>query len=129
MPRFRMVMLSRALPGRDADRRLPHLGHGRRLVEHADPRFAEHLDELVAAVPVPVVVPEHREDGHRDSLHGLGEPPDLGRVAVTCQVAGEEDEVRLAAGVGEHAGEALVSRPACMDVSCGGNLDHSRTVP
>jgi hypothetical protein len=40
------------------------------------------------------------------------------------QVAGEENEIGLASGVGKDAYEPLVTRPAGVDVTCCGNPDH-----
>jgi hypothetical protein len=118
-----------ALGARDPDRRLPHLDHGRRPIEHADPASAQRLDELVAAVPVPVVVPEHREDRRLDRLHGLDEPRHLPGVAVPREIACEEDQVGFSRRISEDRGEPLVAGPAGMDVTCCGNFDHRRTVP
>ena len=52
-----------ALDTGHANRGLPHIEHGRRLVEHLDPRLGQNRRQLVAPVSVPVVVAENRDDG------------------------------------------------------------------
>jgi hypothetical protein len=98
-------------------------------VEDTDAGFAECGDELVAAIPVPVVIPEDGEDRHVDLTDCLDERSRLAGLAVQRQIACEQDQVSLAAGVGEDSGEALVSRPSRVDVSGCRDLDHNWTVP
>src|SRR5207247_7084404 len=85
--------------------------------------------QLVAAVPVPVVVPEDCGNRNLDSARRVEERIQLAELPVPRQVAGQQDEIRLARGIREHGPEALVPGPACMHVSRGGDLDHNQTVP
>jgi hypothetical protein len=75
------------------------------------------------------VVPEYGHNGHLRATHGFDERARLARLAVQRQVAGEQDEIRLARSIREHGGEPLVSGPARVDDSGRCDLDHARTVP
>ena len=77
-----------------------------------DAGLAQHLGELVRAVRVPVVVPEHGEDRRLDALDGFDERGGLLRLAVKRQVARQQDEVGVSGGIGEDPDEPLVTRPA-----------------
>jgi hypothetical protein len=57
------------------------------------------------------VVPEYGHNGHLRATHGFDERARLARLAVQRQVAGEQDEIRLARSIREHGGEPLVSGP------------------
>ena len=65
-------------------------------LEDADARVLEHGDDLVAAVRVEVVVAEDGVDRDVERPAGVGEHRRLLGLAVRRQVAGEEDDVRLA---------------------------------
>ena len=113
----------------DSDRAPVHIDDRGLLVEHPDPALVERLHELVAAVPVPVVIPEHCEDGRVQLLDGLDERGRLVGLAVQRQVAREQDQPGLTRSVREDRGEPLVSRPARVHVPSCRNPDHHCTVP
>ena len=81
------------------------------------PPSSSASNELVAAVPVPVVISEHCEDRRLELPHGLDERRGLFGLAVQRQVAREQDQPGLTGGVREDRGEALVTRPARVHVS------------
>ena len=78
---------------------------------------------------MPVVISKHCDDRRLELVHGLDERRDLSRLAVQRQVACEQDQIRLAGGVREDCGEALVAGPSRMNVSGRCDFDHTRTVP
>ena len=92
--------------------------------EHEDSGVAQHCDHVVAAVGMPVVVSEHRDDRLLDPLDDLGQRPGLLGLAVERQVAREQDQIGFTPDRGEGRRQALVVRAARMDVPGCRDLDH-----
>ena len=95
-------------------------------VEDDDSRVREDGHDLVAAVRVVVVVPEHREDRHLEAAARVRENRGLVGQAVRRQVAGEEDELGPVRERGERALEALPQRLRGVDVGRGSDADALR---
>ena len=94
-------------------------------LEKPDSRPAEHLSELVGAARMVVVVAEHGEDRHVELPARSGDHLGLLRLAARREIAGEQDDVGLAAEIRERALDALGAHVRGVDVGCGRNPHHA----
>jgi hypothetical protein len=92
-------------------------------LEHADAPVLEHRDHLVAAVRVVVVVSEHGVHGHLERPARIGEHGRLLWLAVRGEVAGEQDDVRLALERRERMRDPLAQGLGAVQVAGGGDTD------
>jgi hypothetical protein len=113
-----------ALRADDAELEPVHLAGPALTLEEADPGVREHFPELVGPARVVVVVAEHGEDRDVEKTACSGERFRLLRLAARRQVAGEQDDVRLAFELGEAALDALATRVGRVDIGSGSNPYH-----
>jgi hypothetical protein len=103
-----------------------HPAHGQdrvRAVEHDDARLRERAPEVVRAVRLPVVVPEHGDDGTLERPARIGDDADLVDLAVLGEVAGEQHQIGLGGDVLERFAHAVAVGRAGMDVACRSNAN------
>ena len=92
-------------------------------VEDDDAGSSEDVLDLAGAVRVPVVVPQHRDDGYLQPAAGIGEYFCLLRLAEGGQVAGEQDRIDPTGDVCESLRHGTAVLLAAMHVARRGDPD------
>ena len=99
-----------------------------RPLEHNHPRLAERPREIARAVGLPVVIPEHGDDGNREPAAGPREDARLVDLSVLGQVAREKHEIGALLDVDERLTNSVGVARGRMDVGRGGDPDAPRCV-
>jgi len=81
-----------------------------------------------------IVIPEHRDNRHTQAVRRLGERLGLLGLTLRRQIAGEQDEIRLALDGGERLGNTRTGRLGGVQIpGCGdphhGLMDELEIVP